>query len=108
MKLLNEPVRAVPKPSFPRNKPTARQRGLISTKVRKQLRERSLGVCERCHYALAVQAAHLVRRWRLPITTVNDIAHLCLACHTNCDQTADGRNWLADFKRQLEESNHEQ
>lgn len=34
------PFQPVPKPSFGRNKPTAKTRGQISTKVRKQLRER--------------------------------------------------------------------
>lgn len=95
-------LNAVPKPSYGRNKPTAKQRGQISTKVRKQLRERSLGVCEKCHYALATEAAHLIRRWRIEVcTTVDHVAHLCNKCHTECDQTALGRNWLEWFRNQL-------
>lgn len=102
MNLANQPVRAVAKPSYGRNKPTAKQRGQISTKVRKQLRERSLGVCEKCHYALATEAAHLIRRWRIiECTKVTDLGHLCNKCHTECDQTALGRIWLDWFRNQL-------
>lgn len=98
------PLRPVPKPSFPRNSIKAGKKGEISTKVRRELRERSGGICEKCHYALASQAAHLERRWRLKgLTTVKDLAHLCIECHTECDNTAAGRVWLADFKQQMEE-----
>ena len=94
-------LNAVPKPSYGRNKPTAKQRGQISTKVRKQLRERSGGICEKCKYALAVHAAHLVRRWQCEITTVNHIGHLCLECHAWADTTAAGRVWLEQFHKKL-------
>ena len=98
------PFSPCPKPQHKRNRPTAGQRGAISTKVRRQLRDRSNGICEKCHYALATEAAHLIRRWRLvECTKVTDLAHLCGSCHTKCDQTAEGRNWLSDFRRQLEE-----
>ncbi|MDQ0062343.1 hypothetical protein J2T14_004543 [Paenibacillus harenae] len=102
------PFSPCPKPSYGRNKPTAKQRGSISTKVRRHLRERSNGICERCHYALATEAAHLVRRWRIEVcTTVTDLAHLCNKCHTACDTTAEGRTWLSDFRRHLEEKANE-
>lgn len=106
MNLLNQPARAVPKPSFPRNKPTARQRGLISTKVRRQLRERSGGICERCHYAPAAHACHLVRRWLIQeSTTVEFLAHLCVPCHQWADSCKDGRSFLEEFLlKLLEES----
>lgn len=61
-------LNAVPKPQHRRNAPTAKQRGQISTKVRKQLRERSGGICERCNNNLAVHAGHLVRRWLIEET----------------------------------------
>lgn len=99
MNLSSQPLRSVPKPTFKRNAPTAKQRGDISTKVRRQLRDRSNGVCERCLYELAVQAAHSIRRWKVKgETTVNDVAHLCLECHTHCDNTHDGRLFLKQFR----------
>ena len=90
-----------PKPSHKRNKPRARTRGAISPKVRQQLKERSQGVCERCSKAEAVHAAHLERRWKLERTTVQDLAHLCVPCHINADQTAEGRVWLQQFHERL-------
>lgn len=97
------PFNPVPKPSYARNKPTAKQRGQITTKVRRELRERSGGICERCEYNLAVHAAHLVRRWQIPEkTTVKLVAHLCLGCHTWADTTKGGREWLKAFKTKLE------
>lgn len=89
------------KPQHKRNKPTARQRGAISSKVRQQLAERSQGVCERCRSARAVHAAHLVRRWKLDKTTLNDLAHLCIACHQWADGSKEGRQWLEQFREQV-------
>lgn len=104
--LSNQPLNAVPKPLHKRNRPTARQRGMITTKVRKQLRERSGGICEFCNNALAVHAAHLVRRWLIEeTTTVKHLAHLCLDCHRHADTTKEGRAFLEEFLlKQLEES----
>lgn len=85
----------VDKPSFGRNKPLARNRGAISTKVRKDLAERSQGACERCkRQGVPLQAAHTTRRWQLDRTTVNQLLHLCLNCHYWADNTRDGRDWL--------------
>lgn len=99
-------LNAVPKPQHKRNRPTARQRGAISTSVRRQLRERSLGVCERCKYALATEAAHTLRRWRVEErTTVLELVHLCHDCHYHCDNTHDGRKFLEQFRiARMEES----
>lgn len=99
-------LNAAPKPSHKRNRPTARQRGMITTKVRRQLRDRSGGVCERCHYAPAAHASHLVRRWLIEEkTTVNHLAHLCVPCHQWADSCKEGRAFLEDFLlRLLEES----
>jgi len=87
-------LRPVPKPSFKRYKKTAKQRGAISTKVRKQLYERSGGYCERCGRYGNLHAAHITRRWKLKETTVNDLLHLCVWCHTWADNTKEGREWL--------------
>ena len=88
-------LNAVPKPSHKRFKPTAKQRGAISTKVRKELLECSGGACERCGRK-AVHAAHITRRWKLERTTVNDLLHLCVECHLWADTTATGRHWLKE------------
>lgn len=105
MNLFNQPVRAVPKPSYGRNKPTLKQRGAISVKVRRELRERSGGICECCGSHLATDAAHLVRRWKVPDrTTVKLVAHLCKGCHQWADSCKEGREWLEQFRITLEES----
>jgi hypothetical protein len=97
-----EPVRSVPKPSHKRYKPRSRTRGAISPKVRKELKERSGGICERCNAAQAVHAAHLTRRWLIETrTTVNDLSRLCVPCHINADQTKEGREWLEWFKSKV-------
>lgn len=78
-----------------RIKPTARQRGAVSTKVRQQLYERSKGYCERCGRRKQLQAAHVTRRWKIEgRTTVDDLIHLCVDCHIWADNTAAGRQWL--------------
>jgi len=92
--LSNQPAYGVPKPSFKRNKPTARQRGAISSSTRKALYERSGHICERCKAARAVHAAHVTRRWKLDRTTVDDLLHLCEPCHRFCDNTSEGREYL--------------
>lgn len=93
----------VPKPNIhKRFKPTAKQRGAINTKVRKQLYERSKGFCERCG-GRAVHAAHITRRWKLKETTVNDLLHLCVTCHLWTDTTKEGREWLQMMGERLGE-----
>lgn len=95
-------LNACPKPSHKRNKPLARQRGAISPKIRKQLKERSGGACERSSCGNeAVHAAHITRRWKLQETTVKDLLHLCIACHTYADTTREGREWLEEFRMKL-------
>jgi heterodisulfide reductase subunit B len=87
----------VPKPSYKRFKPTAKQRGAINPSVRQRLAERSGGVCERCHSARAVHAAHTVRRWKLKETTLDVLIHLCVECHIWCDNTPEGRKFLSEW-----------
>lgn len=93
-------LNAVPKPQHKRNRPTAKQRGAISTKVRKELRERSGGICEKCYSHLATDAAHTIRRWQVvEHTTVQLLIHLCRTCHIYCDNTRDGRAFLEQFSQ---------
>lgn len=87
-----------------RVKPTQKQMGDISPKVRKQVRERSGGVCEvreKCDGAFAVQQAHITGRNHLTHrTTPDDLLDSCLACHNWLDQKVDGIR----HKRKLRES----
>lgn len=87
-----------------RTKPTQRQMGEISTKVRKEVKERSNGVCERCDRAVATDMAHLIRRPQLTEKThAGLLAHLCYDCHVFADSCKDGREWLEQFRLRLEE-----
>lgn len=107
-----QPCRAVPKPKHSRNKPTAKMRGRITPAVYYAAYERSGGCCERCgkygnpDYG-TLQCAHLVRRWKLDQTTVNDVAMLCGpsvntgTCHNWVDCTREGRVWAEDFRQRL-------
>lgn len=79
----------------------ARQRGAISDKVYAAAAERAGGCCERCRRWTNLQAAHLVRRWKLPKTTAQDIAMLCLDCHIWADNTGEGREWLGQYHKKL-------
>ena len=100
MDLSKQHVRSIPKPQFKRNKPTAKQRGEVTAKVRKELHARSGGVCERCYRAKAVQAAHCIRRWKVEgRTTVQDLVHLCVECHLYADNTRAGRIFLEQFRQ---------
>lgn len=115
MNLANHPVRSVPKPSFKRNKPTAKQRGDISAKVRKVVNERSNDCCERCGKhklsVMTLENAHITRRRNIEVkTTSKDIIRLCgpstdsRTCHYWADKTREGRQWLRKLSERLEES----
>lgn len=95
--------RPSPKVKHPRNKPTAKQRGAISASTRAELASRSNNLCERCgRGGIALQAAHTVRRWKVEgKTTVNELCHLCIECHTWADSCKDGREWLESFKEKI-------
>jgi hypothetical protein len=86
-----------------RTKPTQRQMGDISDKVRKQVRERSQGICEiqeRCHGNRAVQQAHITGRKQLSHkTTADDLRDACVECHKWLDETVEGIR----YKKQLRE-----
>src|SRR5690606_22845787 len=95
-------LRAVPKPSHKRNKPTRKQRGVISPSVTLKLYERSKGICERCYRSKGQERAHTLRRWRIKgKTTLEDLAHLCVTCHDWADETAEGRKFLHQFRYRM-------
>jgi hypothetical protein len=74
-----------------RIKPTQRQMGEISPKVREAVKERSEGICEVCGRARAVHMAHLIGRPHVNERTTADIlSHVCLPCHRWLDGTAEG------------------
>jgi len=102
--LADQDVPDVSKNKFVFNKSqklSQRQLGEISTKVDKQLKRRSEGICElqeRCTGAFAVQRAHITARGKLTAkTTVNDLLHVCLPCHFWMDREPEG----IQFKRKL-------
>lgn len=82
-----------------RIKPTQRQMGAISNKIREVVYERSNGICERCSSQRATQMAHLIGRKQLNhVTTEKDLMHLCVLCHKWLDETAEG----IEFKRRFQ------
>ena len=101
-----------PKPSHPRVKKTAKQRGQIRPSVRREVEIRSGDKCERCgkHKSAVwtLEMAHITRRWLIQgETTAHDLARLCgpstdsSTCHHYVDYTADGREWLKRFGERL-------
>ncbi|OUS73014.1 hypothetical protein B1748_23700 [Paenibacillus sp. MY03] len=115
MDLSKQPAYSVPKPNFKRGKPTAKQRGAIPDKVRKEVDARSGECCERCgkhkNAVWTLEKAHVTRRWRSESKcTAYDIVNLCgpssdsSTCHHWADYTRAGREWLQQFKLTLEES----
>jgi hypothetical protein len=86
-----------------RIRPTQRQMGEISPKVRKEVRTRSRGCCEvreRCSGAPAVQQAHITGRKQLTHkTTSADLLDSCIECHKWLDESVDGIR----YKKQLRE-----
>lgn len=81
-----------------RIKPTQRQMGAISNKVRHKVYERSDGICERCSSQRATQMAHIIGRKQIKhVTTESDLLHLCVNCHKWLDETEEG----IKFKRSM-------
>lgn len=72
----------------------------IDIKVRRELRERSNGVCERCYNNLATKATPILRRWEItePLV-VQDIVHLCGDCLSYCENTHAGRIFMVQFRQ---------
>jgi hypothetical protein len=69
-------------------------KGDISPKVRKEVRERSGGTCERCVRAFATEMAHLIGRKHIEHkTTAADLLHVCTLCHRWMDGTPEGIKW---------------
>ncbi|OXL83151.1 hypothetical protein BCV73_08720 [Paenibacillus sp. SSG-1] len=99
-----------PKPTSRRLKPTTKMRGRITPDVYQTALERAQGRCERCGKIGHLEAAHLIRRWKIEgSTTANDIAMLCGpvvntgTCHNYVDYTREGREWAEQYRQQLYE-----
>lgn len=74
-----------------RIKPTQRQKGAININVRREVQERSNGICERCRSQRALHMAHVIGRKQIDhITTSEDLLHLCVPCHKWLDETVEG------------------
>lgn len=88
-----------------RIKPTQRQKGAISNKVRQQVKERSNGICERCSSNRATDMAHIIGRKQIDhVTTEKDLLHVCVYCHQWLDETPEGIQFK---RRKLNEQNEE-
>lgn len=85
-----------------RIKPTQRQMGNISIKVRNQVKERSEGICEVCRSQQALQMAHIIGRKQIDhITTDKDLLHVCVLCHKWMDETVEGIKFKKDYENAL-------
>lgn len=86
-----------------RIKLTQRQMGDISPKVRKEVRERSEGICEvrvKCLGAQAMQQAHITGRKQLTHkTTAADLLDSCIPCHRWLDETPEGIRYKRKLQR---------
>lgn len=93
-----------PKVKHNRIKPTQKQMGAISAKVRAQVRERSGGICEiriKCLGAPATEQAHLTSRGVINHrTTAEDLRDACTACHRWMDTTAEGVRYKKSQRQQ--------
>lgn len=106
MDLSRQPVLAVPKTAqvtSRRIKPTQRQMGAISAKVRDEVKDRTMSHCElrkpKCTW-VATHMAHITGRKQLNhVTTADDILHVCVPCHRWLDETPEGIR----YKRELRE-----
>jgi len=86
-----------------RIRPTQKKKGSISDKVRREIKQRSDGVCERCDANRAVHMAHIISRKNINhVTTSKDLLHLCIQCHKWLDETVEGINWK---RRYADENN---
>lgn len=87
---------------------TQKQMGDISEKVRKEVRERSGGICElrvRCPGSHAVQQAHITSRVRINHkTTADDLRDACIACHRYIDETPEGIRYKRTLRGDQDES----
>lgn len=87
-----------------RIKPTQRQKGVISTKVREEVKERTMSHCElyrvrrdKCTW-VAREMAHITSRKQIDhVTTADDLLHVCIPCHRWLDGTPEG----IKYKRSL-------
>lgn len=116
-----EPVRAVPKPQFKRNKPRLRDRGRVRPEVYREAYEAAGGRCEWCGWVEGtfdpsgqkwrLEAAHGVRRRHLEETTADDLIMLCGpsvnsgTCHHEADYTRAGRKRMIEHMKQRKEKN---
>jgi len=76
------------------DKLTQKQLGAITQKGRKQVRDRSGGICEirvKCTGAPAAEQAHLTGRGVIDHrTTAEDLRDACVECHRWLDSTGEG------------------
>ena len=75
-----EKVRAVPKVTYKRRKPTRRKRNAFSNKVKQQIYERDNGLCQQCG-APGTQIHHVKFRSQGGRGVYSNGVLLCHSCH---------------------------
>ena len=75
-----EEVRAVPKVTYKRRKPTRRKRNAFSNKVKQQIYERDNGLCQQCG-ALGTEIHHVKFRSQGGRGVYSNGVLLCRSCH---------------------------
>lgn len=80
-----EEVRAVPKPTFKRSKPTRKQRNNFSREVRKQIYERDEGKCQECG-GIGTEIHHVKFRSQGGRGVFSNGVLLCANCHRKVHQ----------------------
>lgn len=94
---MNE-VRAVPKPTFKRSKPTRKQRNNFSREVREQIYERDEGKCQEC-FRIGTEIHHVKFRSQGGRGVVTNGLLLCADCHRKVHQVRKfARKWQEIFE----------
>lgn len=93
-----EKVRAVPKVTYKRRKPTRRKRNAFSYKVKQQIYERDNGLCQQCG-APGTEIHHVKFRSQGGRGVVNNGLLLCADCHRKIHQVRKfARKWQEVFE----------
>ena len=105
--LANEPVRAVPKPSYGRQKPKRGKASEFSPSVRKAIIKRDKGLCVRCG-APYHNIHHVIYRSAGGKGTIDNGVCVCYWCHEWAHSGREGRKWFEQYReeRLIGDENH--
>lgn len=97
MNLANEPVRAVPKPSFPRGKAKRSKRAEFSPSVRRAIIKRDKGRCVKCKQPYH-NIHHIFPRARGGLGTIDNGVLLCYPCHEEAHASKEGLEFYMRYR----------